>query len=288
MLKKRIVANIVVKDGIVVQSINFNKYLPVGKADIAIEFLNSWGIDEIILTDISATKNKLSPNFEMVRKASKKCYVPLTVGGGIKSIEQIKELMHCGADKIALNHTAIYQSNLITQAAHIFGDQCIVVSIDAIKTDNGYMVYDYIAGKSTDIKLSTFSKKCQDAGAGELLVNSVDRDGSYLGFDIALFNEVCEMVSIPVIACGGAKNASHFVEVLNNTNVSAACAANFFHFSEHSVNTTKANILKNNTIRLETFADYKENDFDTDYRLTKKSDLELEKMLFVRLEKEII
>jgi imidazole glycerol-phosphate synthase subunit HisF len=288
MLKKRIVANVVVKEGIVVQSINFNKYLPVGKADIAIEFLNNWGIDEIILTDISASKNSLPPNFEMVRQASKKCYVPLTVGGGIKSIEQIKELMHCGADKIALNNAAIYQSKLITEAAHIFGDQCIVVSIDAIKTNNGYKVYDYIQGKPTAIDLVAFCKNSQDAGAGEILVNSVDRDGTYQGFDLDLFEAVCNTVSIPVIACGGAKNAAHFTQLLNNTNVSAACAANFFHFTEHSVNTTKANILKNTTVRLETFADYKENDFDEDYRLSKKSDLELEKMLFVRLEKEII
>jgi cyclase len=288
MLKKRIVANVVVKDGVVVQSIHFKKYLPVGKPNIAIEFLNNWGIDEIILTDISATKNNRLPNFNMVKHASKKCYVPLTVGGGIKSIEQIKELMHCGADKISLNHQALSNPKLITEAAHIFGDQCIVVSIDAKKVNGTYKVYDYTTGNTTDIDVASFCKQSEEAGAGEILVNSVDRDGSYEGFDIDLYNQVCEVVSIPVIACGGAKNAQDFVMLISQTNVSAACAANFFHFTEHSVNTTKANILKQLPIRIETFANYSESIFDKEYRLLKQSDEALEKMLFVKIEKEII
>ena len=138
MLKKRVVATVVVKDGIVVQSINFKKFLPVGKPHIAIEYLNSWGIDEIILLDITATKDKRDPDFEMVKKCSEKCFVPLTVGGGINCIEHIDKLMACGADKIALNYAAIYSSDLITKAANKFGNQCVVLSIDAVKTENKY------------------------------------------------------------------------------------------------------------------------------------------------------
>lgn len=288
MLKKRIVANVVVKDGIVVQSINFKKYLPVGKPAIALEFLNNWGIDEIILTDISASKSKLAPNFDLIRQASKKCYVPLTVGGGITNVATIKELMHCGADKISINQAALHQPDLITKAAHIFGDQCIVVSIDAVKTVNGYKVFDYALQKAMDTNVADFVTKVQSLGAGEILINSVDRDGSYLGFDIELMNLVCDNATIPVIGCGGAKNAGDFIEVFNKTHVSAACAANFFHFTEHSVNTTKTNITRQIDVRLETYADYRESEFDVTYRLDKKPDSILDEMLFIKIEREVI
>lgn len=288
MLKKRIAANLVVKDGIVVQSINFKKYLPVGKPAIAIEFLNQWGIDEIILTDISASKNKSEPNYQMVKQASTKCYVPLTVGGGITQIDQINELMHCGADKISLNQSAIKNSSLITNAAKIFGNQCIVVSIDAVLENNTYKVFDYINNKIINESPVQLAKRAEDLGAGEILINSVDRDGSYQGYDIELINSICEMVKIPVICCGGAKNAFDFIEVLSKTKASAASAANFFHFTEHSVNITKANISKHINVRLDTFANYQDNTFDDSFRLKKKSDAELEKMLFIKIEKEVI
>lgn len=288
MLKKRIVATVVVKDGIVVQSINFKKYLPVGKPPIALEYLNYWGIDEIILIDISASKNNNEPDYKMVSKASEKCFVPLTVGGGISKIEHISKLMQCGADKISLNNAAIYQPKLISSAAHIFGDQCVVVSIDAVLTDSGYKLYDYLNNKIINDSPSNFAKKIVDLGAGEILINSVDRDGSYLGFDFELINSICKVVTVPVICSGGAKNADDFIQVFENTNVSAASAANFFHFFEHSVNITKCGIKKKVDVRLETYADYSGNEFDENYRLKKKSDQELEEMLFLRIEKEVI
>jgi cyclase len=288
MLKKRIVASLVVKDGIVVQSINFKKYLPVGKPAIAIEFLNLWGIDEIIMTDISASRNGTGPNFDLIRKASEKCYVPLTVGGGITSTNQIKELMHCGADKISINQSAIYQNTLISKAAHIFGNQCIVVSIDVVKEFNSYKVYDYIKKRALKISAADFAKQAEEAGAGEILLNSVDRDGSYIGYDHELINTICHLVKIPVICCGGAKNALDFINVFSKTKASAASAANFFHFTEHSVNTTKTNINKYLNIRFETHADYIDSEFDEEYRLKKKPDQILEEMLYVRIEKEII
>jgi len=288
VLKKRIVANLVVKDGIVVQSIGFKKYLPLGKPDISIEFLNQWGIDEIILTDISASKNHRNPDFKSIRKAALKCFVPLTVGGGINNLDQIKELMHNGADKISINNSAIYNPQLISEAAHVFGEQCVVVSIDGVLATNGYKVFDYINQKYLEISPAEFAKQMVSQGAGEILINSVDRDGSYLGYDLDLINSICEVVSVPVICCGGAKNSNDFVEVFQKTKVSAASAANFFHFSEHSVNTTKYNIKKDINVRLETFADYNNTAFDENMRIKKKPDGVLENMLFVRIEKEII
>jgi len=288
VLKKRITATLVVRDGIVVQSIGFTNYLPVGKPAIAIDYLNTWGIDEIILLDISATRRQREPDYEMIRNASLKCYVPLTVGGGITQISHIRELMHCGSDKVALNQAAINQPELITTAAEIFGNQCVVVSIDAVKTSDGYRVYDYISKSNLPISPAEMAKRSEQAGAGEILVNSVDRDGRYTGYDKDLINSVCEQVTVPVIGCGGAKNAYDMLDVLQNTAASAASAGNFFHFTEHSVNVTKANILKKMEVRLETFADYSENSFDEEFRLLKKDDTVLEEMLFMRIEKEVI
>lgn len=288
MLKKRIAASLIVRNGIVVQSIGFKKFLPVGKPEIAIEFLNQWGIDEIILLDISARRNLKVIDFDLVKSATKKCFVPLTVGGGIRNVDDIKALMQCGADKISLNYSAIHEPGLISEAAKIFGDQCVVVSIDSIETKEGYRVYDYLENKVTNILPAEMAQKIQDLGAGEVLINSVNRDGSYIGYDLKLINEICSSVTIPVICAGGAKNANDLVTVFQHTNVSAASAANFFHFTEHSVNMAKAYVNKHLPIRIETFADYTLNPIGPDFRLVKKNDKELEEMLFVRIEKEII
>lgn len=288
MLKKRIVATVVVKEGIVVQSFHFNRYLPIGKPEIAIEFLNLWGIDEIILIDISATVNEREPDYSMVKLASKKCHVPLTVGGGILTFDQIQKLMHSGVDKISLNQSALYSFDLLTQAALNYGNQCIVLSIDAINTPNGCRVYDYKKKAATHLLPAEFAKRGQDAGAGEILINSVDRDGSYTGFDLELINSICGSVTIPVICAGGAKNAMDFIKVFSETKVSAASAANFFHFTEHSVNQCKSIIKKEFDIRLETNANYAESSFDEFLRLNKKEDSILEEMLFFKIEKEII
>jgi cyclase len=288
MLKKRIAASLVVKNGVVVQSIGYRKYLPVGKPSVAVEFLNLWGIDEIILTDITATPRGIGPDFDMIKKATQKCFVPLTIGGGITNVDHIKELMHSGADKIAINQSALYQPKLITEAANIFGNQSVVVSIDCINTADGYRVYDYLQKKTTIHAPSEFARKAEEAGAGEILINSVDRDGSYLGYDLELVDEVCSQLRIPVIACGGAKNASHMIDVLKNTKASAASAGNFFHFTEHSVNITKSYIQNYLDVRLETHANYADNVLDDQLRLIKKDDKVLEEMLYINIEKEII
>lgn len=288
MLKKRIIANLVVKNGIIVQSINFSKYLPVGKPEIAIDFFNQWGVDEIIYTDISATINKSHPNYELIKKIAKKCYVPLTISGGISTINQIKELMSCGADKVCINNYILKNVDFITEASHIFGNQCIVVSIDAIKDNNKYFVYDYVNKIKTNFEVHQFAKIVEEKGAGEILINSVDLDGSYNGFNNELVNIICNTVKVPVICIGGAKNSQDFINVFLNTNVSAAAAANFFHFTEHSITTTKRNVSEHIPLRIETQISYKGSVFDNEYRLLKKDDSVLEEMFFVKIEKEII
>jgi cyclase len=288
MLKKRVIATIIIKNKIVVQSINFDKYLPIGSPIVAIEFLNNWGIDEIILLDIDTTKNKCEPNYELVQLATQKCFVPITIGGGINCIDQISKLMHSGADKISLNYSALHNEKLVTNAAKIFGNQCIVVSIDAIKIGNKYLVYDYINKSAINLEPSKLAFKVANLGAGEILINSVDRDGCYIGYDLDLINSVCNAVNIPVICSGGAKNANDFIEVFQMSNVSGASAANLFHFNEHSVNITKKSISDKINIRIETQANYLNSTFDDMFRLQKKQDEVLEKLLFTKIDKEII
>lgn len=288
MLKKRIVAVILVKDGVVVQSIGFRKFLPIGSPEIALEFLTSWGIDEIIYLDISASKENLSPNYDLIRKSARKCYVPLTVGGGIRNTSQVSELMNAGADKVSVNQASLNDFKLISKIASLYGNQCVVASVDVLKTENGYKVYDYISKKPTAESPIERVKKLSENGAGEIFLNSVNRDGSYLGYDIDLIQQVSEAVNIPVICCGGAKNGKDMEHVFEQSNVSAAAAGNFFHFTEHSVNITKSVVSKKENIRLETYADYIDSKFDSDLRLAKKTDRDLEEMLFLRIEKEVI
>ena len=289
MLKRRLLATLVVKDGIVVQSVGFKRYLPIGKPSIAVEFLNQWGIDEIVLLDISATIAGQEPDFGMVREISAFCFVPLTVGGGITRLDQVKELIRCGADKVCFNQAAIHQPELLSRTAQVFGNQCVVAAIDAVCAPEGHRVYDYRRRLRLEHETpGSLALRLQEQGVGEIFINSVDRDGSYQGFDVPLIQEVCGAVSVPVICCGGAGRPDHFVEVFEKTGVSGAAAANFFHFSEHSVTITKAKVRRTIEVRHDTHADYLESCFDSAGRLLKKDDRVLEDMRFVRLEREKI
>lgn len=289
MLKKRVVAVVIVRDGIAVQSIGFKRYLPVGKPEIAVEFLGQWGVDEIVLIDISASTRGDGPDTKMVERVAKRCFVPLTVGGGINQLRHVDQLIHGGADKVSLNHALYENSGLVSEVGKVFGAQCVVVSIDAIKTANGYHVYDYLDKCETSHSVKNYARLAAEWGAGEILLNSVDRDGSGIGFDTVLIGELCESVNIPVICVGGAGSSQHFVEVFESTKVHAAAAANFFHFSEHSVTVTKSALAKSGIlIRHDTHADYASAMLDSRGRLLKKSDAELENLLFERIEKEVI
>lgn len=277
-----------VKNGIVVQSFGFKRYMPIGKPSIAMEFLNDWGVDEIILLDISASKEGREPDYAMVRDGSVNCRVPLTMGGGITSTEHVQKLMHSGADKVSFNQATLYQPSLLAETAKLFGNQCVVASIDAVRVNDKCCVYDYLQRKVLQIKVDEFARQLQDRGAGEIFINSVDRDGSKRGFDLELINSVCAAVTVPVICCGGASNPQHVLDVLKKTKASAVAAANFFHFSEHSVTTTKAIAVRSVPIRHETHAQYKNTYFDSFGRLLKKDEAKLEELLYHRVEKEII
>jgi cyclase len=289
MLKKRIIALLPIYNGFVVQSIGFHKYLPVGKAEIAIEFLNSWGIDEIVVADITARKNKRVVQPEFVEKISKKCLVPLTIGGGITRIEDVHGLIHSGADKVCVNNLVLTNPGLISEIAKNYGNQCVVASIDILRENNSLYIWDYTRKTRSTQSVVEVLRTAVNAGAGELLINSVHNDGKYTGYDIELFTEVCSKVTLPVLACGGARNAKSMIQLLQATEVSAACAGNFFHFFEHSVIITKKEIAQySDAIRSETASNYKQNEVDAFGRLAKKDDAVLEHLLYLKIEKEII
>lgn len=291
MLKKRIIACLIVKQGIVVQSIGFQRYLPVGKPEIAVEFLNRWGIDEIVLLDIDAIRENRLISLDLIRRISHYCFVPLTVGGGIRTVEDMKKVIQSGADKVAINNAAIHTPELITKGQETFGRQCVVVSMDARKiSGSGYEVFIESGQTPTGFSPRELAIEVERLGAGEIFLSSIDNDGAKQGYDLDLVREVAGAVNIPLIICSGAGNAAHLAQGLEVDGISAVAAANFFHYTEHSVTVAKSYIESNcsQPVRLETYAHYREFGFDDDARLNRKSDPELAELLFEYHPKEVI
>lgn len=273
MLKQRLAGVVVVKDNLCVQSIGFHKYLPIGKPEIAVEFLNKWGIDEIIYLDISATKKGLKPNFETIKNISRKCFVPLTVGGGINSVLDMQKLVKFGADKVAINSAVLKYPQLIREGAAVLGNQCLVVSIDIKRIKGDYCVFSYSDFPVPEQDPIKWVQTLAGFGAGEILLNNVDRDGLGKGYDLSLLRKITDSVDIPIIACGGAGNPEDFLEAFTIGKVNCAAAANFFHFTEHSALTTKVYLKKRGIdLRVDTQADYQSFEFDIQGRLAKMAD----------------
>ena len=289
MPKKRIIACLTVKDGIVVQSIGFEKYLPVGRADIAARFLDDWGVDEIVLVDIRASAEKRLISTDLVRAVSQSCYVPVTAGGGIRTSEDIRTVLQAGADKISVNSLALDGPETMWQASRTFGRQCIVASIDVEKDEHGaYRVFSRTS-QAGDLDPVDCAKRAEDAGAGEILLNSVERDGIKEGYDLEILERVAEAINIPVIALGGAGHPDHFAEALKQPFLSAAAAGNFFHFTEHSVATLKSYLVQHgHDVRLESQAAYAQFAFQDSGRAAKRPDEQLVEMIFEHIPEEVI
>ena len=290
MLKKRLIPCLILKDGLIVQSIQFKRYLPIGKAGIAVEFVSNWDVDEIVLIDISATKQERKPDLELIELISKKCFVPLTIGGGIHELETIKDVIRAGADKISINSEALNNPAFITQAADVFGAQCIVVSIDVKVNDKGD--YEVVADNGqiwTGKNPPEWAKEVEERGAGEIFLNSVDQDGMKQGYDLELIRQVSDAVRIPVIACGGVGQFEHLVDGVEKGHASAVAAGNIFHYTEHSTIVAKAYLQnKDVPVRLNTAAKYDGFTFDEHGRIQKRDDQDLENIWFERSVKEKI
>jgi cyclase len=257
MLAKRVIPCLDVKDGKVVKGVNFVNIRDVGDpVECAIEY-NRQGADEVVFLDITATFEGRGTMVDVVRRTAKNVFIPLTVGGGIRSAEDFRELLMAGADKVSVNSAAVANPEIISEAAHRFGSQCVVVAIDAKRNGTvddpgdrrfGKPSYNvYTAGGRNDSGLDAvaWAKKAERLGAGEILLTSMDTDGTKSGFDLEMLGAICEAVRIPVIASGGGGNLASFVEVFEKTGADAALAASVFHYGEYTVGDVKGAMRRN-------------------------------------------
>ena len=247
MLAKGIIPCLDVRDGKVVKGVNFVGIREVGDpVECAMEY-DRQGADEICFLDITATHEGRSTMIDVVRKTAEHVFVPLTVGGGIRSVEDFREILRAGADKVSVNSAAVKNPALISQAAEIFGSQCVVVAIDAKRDGQGnFHVVVHGGRKDTGLDAVEWAKQCQELGAGEILLTSMDTDGCKEGFDLELTRAVCDVVTIPVIASGGCGRLEHFSQVFEETGADAALAASLFHFRELTVEEVKNHLAENN------------------------------------------
>lgn len=234
MLKYRIIPTLLYKDTELVKGISFNSWRPVGSLMQAIKVYNMREVDELIFLDISATSEKRSPDFNLVDDFADECFMPLTVGGGIKTLNDVRRLLEVGADKVSINTAAFINSKLITEVANKFGSQCVVVSLDVKKKRNRYEIYIESGTKSTGMDPVEYAKKVEVLGAGEIILTSIDLDGTMKGYDTKLTKMVSQSVSIPVIASGGAGSYNHMLKAIIKGGASAVAAASIFHFTNQT------------------------------------------------------
>tara|TARA_B110001452_G_scaffold89762_1_gene73691 strand:+ start:705 stop:1466 length:762 start_codon:yes stop_codon:yes gene_type:complete len=239
MLKNRIIPCLDVKNGRVVKGINFVDLKDAGDPVEQAKIYSDGGADEICFLDITASNENRNTIYEVVKKTSKKCFVPLTVGGGVRSIKDVNKLLNCGADKVSINTAAVQNSEVIVESSKKFGSQCIVVAIDAKKNNDNWKVFTHGGRNNSGIDAIEFAKKMEDSGAGELLVTSMDRDGTQKGYDIALMSQISSKVNIPVIASGGVGNLDHLVDGIKLGKASAVLAASIFHYGKYSIQEAK-------------------------------------------------
>ena len=244
-MKIRIIPCLDVDRGRVVKGINFVDLIDAGDPVEQAKIYSKSGADEITFLDITATHEKRNPMVDIIEKTAYECFVPLTVGGGVRELSDMDKFLSVGADKISLNSAAINNPNLIREGAKKFGNQCIVVAIDAKKVKNDWKVFINGGRINTNIDAIKWAKKVEDLGAGEILLTSMDRDGTKAGFDLALTEKISESVNIPVIASGGVGTLDHFVDGVKKGKASALLAASVFHFGRFSINEVKKHLILN-------------------------------------------
>ena len=243
-LTKRIIPCLDVKDGRVVKGVKFLGLRDAGDPVEVAAFYDQQAADEIVFLDITASFEKRPILIDVVRKTAEKVFMPLTVGGGIRDLEDIRQLLNAGADKVSINTSAVKSPQLVIDAADKFGSQCIVVAIDAKRTTDGWEVYINGGRTPTGKDAVRWAREAEKLGAGEILLTSMDFDGTKDGYDLELTKSICQKVNIPVIASGGAGKLEHFYEVLTYAQADAALAASLFHYQELSVKEVKE-YLKN-------------------------------------------
>ncbi|MBR4013129.1 MAG: imidazole glycerol phosphate synthase subunit HisF [Clostridia bacterium] len=252
MIAKRIIPCLDVRNGRVVKGVNFEGLSDVSSPVSLAEYYSECGADELVFYDITASFEGRALFTDILRETASKVFIPLTVGGGINTIDDFDRVLKCGADKVSVNSGAIRNPDLIGEAAKKYGDQCVVLSVDIKRVDGVFRVFAKGGRENTGMEAISWIKRCVANGAGEVVVNSIDTDGVKKGFDIEMLDAVCEAVSVPVIASGGAGYIDDFVTLFNTLpKVDAGLAASIFHFGEVSINELKSTLAaKNINVRL--------------------------------------
>ena len=243
MLKTRVIPCLDVADGRVVKGVNFIGLRDAGDPVEAARAYDAAGADEICFLDIQATTENRTTTFEMVQRTAEQCYIPLTVGGGVRNVQDVRNLLLAGADKVSFNSAAVANPDVVSEAADQFGSQCIVCAIDAKWVAPGqWEIFTHGGRKSTGIDAVEFSRIIVQKGAGEILLTSMDRDGTKAGFNLTMTRTISDAVSVPVIASGGVGSLDHLVEGVTKGGASAVLAASIFHFGEYTILEAKAHM----------------------------------------------
>jgi cyclase len=246
MLKKRIIPCLDVKNGRVVKGINFENLTDAGNPVSQAEFYFKEGADELCFLDIAASLENRATMLEMVSEVAKVCFIPFTVGGGISSLEDFSNLLKCGADKVSVNSAALKNPQLINDAAKKFGSNCVVVAIDAKKNKQGtYEIFTHGGSRETGIEALAWAIEAEKRGAGEILLTSINRDGTGSGYDLELIKKISQKVKIPIIASGGVGNLEHFLQGFQ-AGADAVLAASIFHFRQYSIKEAKEFLIAKN------------------------------------------
>lgn len=246
MLKTRIIPCLDVKDGRVVKGVNFIDLIDAGDPVEQAKIYDAQGADELCFLDITASSDNRNTIYEVITRVAEQCFMPLTVGGGVRSCDDVRKLLLSGADKVAINTAAVTNPQLVKDAADKFGSQCIVVAIDAKSTgEDKYEIFTHGGRNRTGIDAIQWAKKMVSLGAGEILLTSMDRDGTKQGFDNKLTRAIADSVSVPVIASGGVGKPQDFVDGVKQGHASALLAASIFHFGEYSISEVKKHMQEN-------------------------------------------
>ncbi len=249
MITKRIIPCLDVKDGRVVKGVNFKGLSDVSSPVELANYYSSAGADELVFYDITASYEQRGLFTDILKEVASQIFIPLTVGGGINTLDDFDRVLKCGADKVSVNSGAIRNPSLIDEAAKRYGDQCVVISADVKRVDGIFRVFSKGGRENTGMEAISWIRECVERGAGEVVLNSIDTDGVKKGFDLEMLSKVCEVVNVPVIASGGAGCIDDFVTLFNKLpEVSAGLAASIFHFGEVEIKELKRTLAENNIL----------------------------------------